>query len=47
MLMRQASSSPVDVHHLIVVDTKDALLVCPRVEAQTISALVKALEKAG
>jgi mannose-1-phosphate guanylyltransferase len=37
----------VDVHNLIVVDTKDALLVCPRAEAQKISALVKALEKAG
>ena len=37
----------VDVHDLIVVDTKDALLVCPRAEAQKVSALVKALEKAG
>lgn len=37
----------VDVHNLIVVDTKDALLVCPRAEAQKVSALVKALEKAG
>lgn len=37
----------VDVHNLIVVDTKDSLLVCPRAEAQKVSALVKALEKAG
>jgi mannose-1-phosphate guanylyltransferase len=37
----------VDVHNLIVVDTKDALLICPRAEAQKVSALVKALEKAG
>ena len=37
----------VGVHDLIVVDTKDALLVCPRADAQKVSALVKALEKAG
>ncbi|MCB1022437.1 MAG: mannose-1-phosphate guanylyltransferase [Bryobacterales bacterium] len=37
----------VDVHNLIVVDTKDALLICPRAEAQKVSALVKALEKSG
>jgi mannose-1-phosphate guanylyltransferase len=37
----------VDVHDLIVVDTPDALLICPRSEAQKVSALVKALELAG
>jgi mannose-1-phosphate guanylyltransferase len=37
----------VHVKDLIVVDTPDALLICPRREAQKVSALVKALEKAG
>jgi mannose-1-phosphate guanylyltransferase len=37
----------VGVHDLVVVDTPDALLICPRAEAQKISALVKALELAG
>ena len=37
----------VGVHDLVVVDTPDALLICPRSEAQKISALVKALELAG
>jgi hypothetical protein len=35
------------VNDLIVVDTPDALLICPRKEAQKVSAIVKALEKAG
>ncbi len=37
----------VGVHDLIVVDTPDALLICPRKDSQKISALVQALEKAG
>ena len=37
----------VGVHDLVVVDTPDALLICPRSEAQKVSALVKALELAG
>lgn len=37
----------VHVKDLIVVDTPDALLICPRGEAQKVSAVVKALEKAG
>lgn len=37
----------VGVHDLVVVDTPDALLICPREQAQKVSALVKALEKAG
>ena len=37
----------VGVHDLVVVDTPDALLICPRAEAQKVSALVKALELAG
>ena len=37
----------VGVEDLIVVDTKDALLICPRGQAQQVSGLVKALEKAG
>ncbi len=37
----------VGVHDLVVVDTPDALLICPRAEAQKISSLVKALELAG
>lgn len=37
----------VGVKDLVVVDTPDALLVCPRKDAQKVSALVKALEKAG
>lgn len=37
----------VGVKDLMVVDTKDALLICPRKDAQKVSALVKALEKAG
>jgi mannose-1-phosphate guanylyltransferase len=35
------------VTDLIIVDTPDALLICPRKEAQKVSAIVKALEKAG
>jgi mannose-1-phosphate guanylyltransferase len=35
------------VHDLVVVDTPDALLICPRSEAQKVSAMVKALELAG
>ena len=35
------------VNDLIVVDTPDALLICPRSEAQKVSALVEALEAAG
>ncbi len=37
----------VGVNDLVVVDTPDALLICPRDQAQKVSALVKALEKAG
>ena len=37
----------VGVDDLIVVDTPDALLICPRKDAQKVSAMVKALEKAG
>ena len=37
----------VGVKDLVVVDTPDALLICPRAECQKVSALVKALEKAG
>lgn len=37
----------VGVKDLVVVDTPDALLVCPRKDSQKISALVKALEAAG
>lgn len=37
----------VGVEDLMVVDTKDALLICPRQDAQKVSAVVKALEKAG
>lgn len=37
----------VGVKDLVVVDTPDALLICPRKDSQKISALVKALEKAG
>ncbi len=37
----------VGIHDLIVVDTKDALLICPRKDAQKVSAVVQALEKAG
>jgi mannose-1-phosphate guanylyltransferase len=37
----------IGVHDLIVVDTPDALLVCPRSQAQKVSALVKALEAEG
>ena len=37
----------VGVDDLMVVDTKDALLICPRKDAQKVSAMVKALEKAG
>lgn len=37
----------VGVNDLMVVDTKDALLICPRQDAQKVSAMVKALEKAG
>ena len=37
----------IGVHDLVVVDTPDALLICPRTEAQKVSALVKALELAG
>jgi mannose-1-phosphate guanylyltransferase len=37
----------VGVHDLVVVDTPDALLICPRSQAQKVSALVKALELAG
>jgi mannose-1-phosphate guanylyltransferase len=37
----------IGVHDLVVVDTPDALLICPRKDAQKISALVKALEKEG
>lgn len=36
----------VGVDDLVVVDTPDALLVCPRSKAQQVSALVKALERA-
>ncbi len=35
------------VDNLIVVDTPDALLICPRSEAQKVSAVVEALEAAG
>lgn len=35
------------VNDLIVVDTPDALLICPRSEAQKVSAVVAALEAAG
>ena len=37
----------VDVHDLLIVDTPDALLICPRSESQKVSALVKALERSG
>jgi mannose-1-phosphate guanylyltransferase len=37
----------IGVHDLVVVDTPDALLICPRKDAQKVSALVKALEKEG
>jgi mannose-1-phosphate guanylyltransferase len=37
----------VGVPDLVVVDTPDALLICPRSESQKVSALVKALELAG
>lgn len=37
----------VGVKDLVVVDTPDALLICPREDSQKVSALVKALEKAG
>jgi mannose-1-phosphate guanylyltransferase len=35
----------VGVNDLVVVDTPDALLICPRSKAQQVSALVKALER--
>lgn len=37
----------IGVHDLVVVDSPDALLICPRQDAQKVSALVKALEKEG
>jgi mannose-1-phosphate guanylyltransferase len=37
----------IGVHDLVVVDSPDALLICPRKDAQKVSALVKALEKEG
>jgi mannose-1-phosphate guanylyltransferase len=37
----------IGVHNLVVVDSPDALLICPRKDAQKVSALVKALEKEG
>jgi len=37
----------VHVNNMIVVDTPDALLICPRSQAQKVSAVVRALEKAG
>ncbi|MBI1358109.1 MAG: NTP transferase domain-containing protein [Acidobacteria bacterium] len=37
----------VGVEDLVVVDTKDALLICPRSQSQKVSAVVKGLEKAG
>ncbi len=37
----------VGVDDLVVVDTPDALLICPREQSQKVSALVKALENAG
>jgi mannose-1-phosphate guanylyltransferase len=37
----------IGVRDLVVVDSPDALLICPRKDAQKVSALVKALEKEG
>lgn len=37
----------IGVRDLVVVDSPDALLICPRQDAQKVSALVKALEKEG
>lgn len=37
----------IGVKDLVVVDTPDALLICPRKDAQKVSALVKALENEG
>jgi mannose-1-phosphate guanylyltransferase len=57
MLLEEARGNYVDapgklvamvgLNDLIVVDTADALLICPRRQAQVVSSVVKALEKAG
>jgi mannose-1-phosphate guanylyltransferase len=39
--------SAVGVHDLIIVDTPDALLVCPRERAQDVKKLVDSLKERG